>query len=158
MPRKTARRQADPTIWRYQAVNALTGEIVDLETAHTHHRWHEQHVRVFQAAIVRLAIEGTLGKEAWRVLGYLLGMLDWDNWIVVPQVSIAQALRMRPAHVSRAIRTLVDRKILLQAPPPKPRATYRLNSAVAYKGQYNGWQKRRREETYALAANPFFTL
>ena len=135
-------------VWRYQAVNTYTGEVVELRGDGAG-RWRgveAQHVRLFQQAIRRLGQEGRIGKESWRVLAYLLGILEWDNWLVVPQVQIAEALGMHRVQVSRAIRQLLAEGILGQAEPPAPKTAYRFRAEFAYRGSMNGWQKRRREE------------
>lgn len=149
MPRKPKKGQGGAQqVWRYQAVNTITGEVVELADEEAkRQRWPDDHVRVFQERIIAIATEGTLRREEWRVLGYLFGVLQWDNWLVVPQVHIADTLRMQASNVSRAIRELLRRNILVQAHPPAPRTAYRLNAEVAYKGQFTGWYKRRREET-----------
>lgn len=148
MPRRRrVCQEATATIWRYQAVNEMTGEVVELSAGIPGTRkWSVPRVQLFQQGIQRVAEEGILGKEAWRVLGYLLGILDWDNWLVVPQVKIANALGMLQQQVSRAVKVLVENNLLVQAGRPYPRSAYRLSSDFAYKGQYNGWQKRQREE------------
>ena len=103
------------TIWRYQGVNTLTGEVIDLAPGNpTRLRWKE-HVQLFQQAMQCLAEEGKLKAQGWRVLGYLLGQLDWDNWVVVPQRQIAAALRMSQPNVSRSIHDLLALHILVQA-------------------------------------------
>lgn len=147
MARNRGARQGETTIWRYQAVNCLTGEVHDFPPrgGGARNRW-GQHVKLFQQAMGRLGREGTLGKEGWRVLAYLLERLDWDNWLVIPQAQIAEDLQMQRQNVSRAVRQLVTEGIVCQAEPPAPRTAYRLSVEFAYRGSYNGWQKRRREE------------
>ena len=105
-----------------------------------------QHVLLFQRAVDTLARGRHLSKDGWRVMAYLLGRLDWDNWLVIPQWQIVKALDMHQPNVSRAIRQLCAEGVLMQAAPPAPRTAYRLSADFAYRGQYNGWQKRRREE------------
>ena len=139
--------QGGNSVWRYQAVNEVTGEVVELGAdTPGERRWPQPRVQLFQRGIQRVAEEGIIGKEAWRVLGYLLGILDWDNWLVVPQGRVADALGMLQPQVSRAVRALIENNLLMQAGRPYPRSAYRLSSDFAYKGQYTGWQKRQREE------------
>ena len=149
MAREGGARQAESaptTIWEYHAVNRLTGEVVDLLPRGDVKRGWSQHVKLFQRAMGRLGREGKIGKEGWRVLAFLLERLDWDNWIVIPQREVADALAMQRQNVSRAVAQLIGGGIVLQAAPPAPRTAYRLSAEFAYRGQYNGWQKRRREE------------
>ena len=141
-------RQEQKTVrvWRQQAVNIYTGEIVELGEDHAEDRGRQDHVRVFQQAMEALACRRTLGEEAWAVLGVLFGMLDWDNWLVVSQRHVAQKLKMTPQQVSRAVASLKAHGILKQADAPAPRTAYRLCAELAYRGSKNGWYKRRREE------------
>ena len=137
--------QAPKSIWRYQAVNEQTGEVVDLIRREPRGGW-SQHVKLFQRMMGQLGREGRIGKEGWRVIAWLLGRLDWDNWLVVPQRELAEALGMSQQNVSRAIRQLCQEGVLLRAASPAPRSTYRLSAEFAYRGSRNGWEKRRREE------------
>ena len=147
MPQRRRVCQGEDAVWRYQAVNAMTGEVVELtEDGGETRRWPTPRVQLFQRGIRRVAEEGILGKEAWRVLGYLLSILDWDNWLVVPQRRVGDILGMTAQQMSRAIRMLLENGLLVQAGRPYPRSAYRLSSDFAYKGRYNGWQKRQREE------------
>lgn len=131
----------------WEAINLVTGEVVPLAGRDAVGRpWPEQHIWLFQDALQRLARDTTFGQQATRVLLYLLTVLEWDNWLVVPHTVIGEALGMQAPNVSRAIAELLARKVLLQADAPAPRTAYQLNSALAYKGRYMGLRKRRREE------------
>lgn len=74
------------------------------------------------------------GKEH-NVLWFLLGVLDYENWIKVPQKDIANELGMQKQHVSRAINNLVKKGILLKGPKSGTSWTYRLDPNLAYKGR-----------------------
>ncbi len=131
----------------WEAVNQMTGEVLPLAPFHgSRGEGREPHVWLFQERIKRLAEHNPLGQQSMRVLLYLLGVLDWDNWLVVPHTAMVRALQMSAPNVSRAVAQLVDAQILRQAEPPAPRTAYRLNSAYAYKGKYAALKKRRREE------------
>lgn len=153
MARNGRTSQGQNSVWRYQAINQETGEVVDLVRGTPRGGW-GQHARLFLQTMGRLGREGRIGKEGWRVLACLLGRLDWDNWLVVPQRELAAALEMSQQNISRAIRQLREEGVLRQAAPPAPRSTYRLSAEFAYRGQYNGWQKRRREEQHERETAP----
>lgn len=72
--------------------------------------------------------------EDLRVFLMLVAKLDFDNYIQVPQVDIAKALGMKRSNVSRAIKNLVERQILLKGPKAGRSWTYRLNPAYGWKG------------------------
>lgn len=68
----------------------------------------------------------------FRVLLYLSGSLDAETYRAVPQVEIAEALGKRAQHVSRSIKKLETKGILIPAPKVGRFTAWRLNSA--YRG------------------------
>jgi hypothetical protein len=68
------------------------------------------------ASLFFIAADRDLGLEAWRVFASLNGQLDFENLIVVPQVEIAAALSMKRPAISRAIKLLTDKQIILRGP------------------------------------------
>lgn len=156
MAQRGRRRQVQREVWRYQAVHRLTGEIYELpDSDERQPKIDRDHVLLFQAAILRVAAEDRLSRDAWRVLACLLSLLQWDNWLVVPQSLLMARLQMHQPNVSRALAELVALGILRRATaPPAPRSTFRLNSDYAYKGQRNGWHKRQHEEAHGIAEEP----
>ncbi|WP_231853296.1 helix-turn-helix domain-containing protein [Erwinia tasmaniensis] len=67
-----------------------------------------------QAALLTIANE--LNHDQMRVLMALLADLDYDNYIQVAQMDIADALKMQKTNVSRAIKNLIDFSIILKDP------------------------------------------
>ena len=135
--------QVEKVAGHVQAYNTVTGEVALLATGKARRR-QPKHLLLVQETLRQLAQEGTLGKVGWRVLGYVMGMLEWENWLVVAQGGIAEALHLRQQQVSLALGQLVARRILLKAAPPAPRSTYRFNPMLGYRGGYEGWAKFRR--------------
>jgi hypothetical protein len=93
-------------------------------------RW----MQVNQDALADIAADPDLGLQAWRVFAYLNSRLEFENLIQVPQTEIANALRMKPAAVSRAIRLLSDKKIILRGPKTGRSNSFRLNPHFGWKG------------------------
>ena len=63
-----------------------------------------------------------------RVLFYLLGHLTTDSFKAVPQIDIAAALGRRKQHISRSIRKLEAKGIIIPAGPRVGRSiAWRLN-------------------------------
>jgi len=150
--------QAKKNGTRWEAVNQVTGEVVPLAPLEGKRRWSEPHVWLFQDTIRRLAEDRTFGQQSTRVLLYLLSVLDWDNWLVVPHTAMGAALGLQAPNVSRAMADLIHRKVIEQGTPPSPRNAYRLNSAYAYKGSFARLRVRRRQErrrTQQQALCPF---
>lgn len=69
-----------------------------------------------------------------RVLWALLSVLDFENHIQVSQARIAEDLEMQRSHVSRSIKALRERGVLIQGPKVGRSLTYRLNPQMGWKG------------------------
>lgn len=91
-------------------------------------------VAVFQDMLSWLALQ-SLPQEQYRVLMYLLGKLDFANYIRITQTTIAQDLNMHQPSVSKAIKALVALDILAEGPHVGNAKTYRLNPHMAHKGR-----------------------
>jgi DNA-binding transcriptional ArsR family regulator len=72
--------------------------------------------------------------ETYSVMLYLMGKLSFDNWINVTQADIGDSLGLAQPSVSRAMKVLVEKKIVLEGPRKGRCHTYRLNYAIGYKG------------------------
>lgn len=88
-----------------------------------------------QEALIAIAQDKELTTQAYRVLMMLLGKLDFENWIHVPHKEIAETLHMRASNVSRAIKLLEQKGILLRSPKGKRLYGYRLNPYYGWKGK-----------------------
>src|SRR5919198_6131181 len=80
-----------------------------------------------QEALFSLAKDKEITGECYRVLMILLGQLDFENWIYVSQKEMAEFLGLQKSQVSRAIRLLVEKGILLRSSPIRGSHGYRLN-------------------------------
>lgn len=89
----------------------------------------------FQNACEKLALDKTLSGASFRVLMYLLSNLDFENYILIQQVEIAEKLEMKRANVSRAIKQLTDKGILVKGPKLGRTYSYKLNSTYGWKGK-----------------------
>jgi hypothetical protein len=65
-----------------------------------------------QEAFVALAKDKSLSGRPMRVLTYMMGRLDWDNYITLSQVEVAGELDLHRQHVHAAIKLLVERGII----------------------------------------------
>jgi CRP-like cAMP-binding protein len=72
--------------------------------------------------------------ETYSVLLYLMSKVSFDNWINVTQAEIGNNLGLAQQNVSRAMKVLVEKKIIMEGPRKGRCHTYRLNYAVGYKG------------------------
>jgi len=90
-------------------------------------------VKTYQNGLEALAAYRLTG-ETYSVLLHLMSKLSFDNWINVTQADIGKRLNLAQPHVSRAMKVLVEKQILLEGPRKGRCHTYRLNYAIGYKG------------------------
>ena len=90
-------------------------------------------VAVYQDMISNIADE-KLTYEEYRVFLKLLGKMDFDNYLTISQKELSQELDMKQPNISRAIRALCERKIIIEGPRAGLSKTYRFNPFVAHKG------------------------
>lgn len=76
-----------------------------------------------------------LSGEQYSVLFVLFNKLDFSNYLRVSRADIAEALQMQPVHVSRAMKVLKEKGIIVEGPPAGKFKTYRLNPYIAHKGK-----------------------
>jgi hypothetical protein len=88
-----------------------------------------------QDAVLALAQDKELAGRPTRVLLYLLARLDYENFIHIPQVDIAEALELQPPHVSSAIKLLEEKGILVRGPKVGRSFGWRLNPHFGWKGK-----------------------
>lgn len=91
-------------------------------------------MQVNQEALAEIAADKDIGLEAWRVFAYLNARLDFDNLIAVQQTEIATALGMKPPAISRAIRLLTGKRIILRGPKLSGLSSFKLNEHYGWKG------------------------
>ena len=69
---------------------------------------------------------------------YLFSRLDFENYIQVPQVEIAEDLNMHKQSVYKAIKLLEKKEILVRGPKLGRSSSWRLNPNYGYKGNPRG--------------------
>jgi hypothetical protein len=111
-----------------------------------------QWMQVNQEALAEIAADKDLGAEAWRVFAYLNSRLDFENLIVVQQTEIAAVLSMKPQAVSRAMRMLIGKQIILRGPKIGSVGSYRLNPHYGWKGKVQNLTKARQKRLRVVAA------
>lgn len=90
-------------------------------------------VAMAQDALMALA-RMDLGDEARRVLLAVLARLDFENYILLNQAEIGDAIGIQRANVSRAIGKLEDAGVLIRGPKAGRSSTFRLNPSFGWKG------------------------
>ena len=90
---------------------------------------------VWENGLERLAKDSEITGESFRILIYMLSKLDYENYIKVTQKDIVKALNIRKQNVSRAVKLLVSKGIIIQGPRSGKSFTYRLNEFYGWKGK-----------------------
>lgn len=101
-------------------------------------------VLMFQEGLAHVAKLDLKG-ETLRVYMVLLSKLDYENWLRIRQKDIADDLGMRPPHVSRAIKELVDHGVVVKGPKVANSNTYRLDPSFGFKGKDVNLSKVKKE-------------
>lgn len=104
----------------------------------------QRHFTMNQAALITIANE--LNHDQMRVLMALLADLDYENYIQVAQIDIANALNMQKTHVSRAVKNLIEFGVIIEGPKIGRSKTYRLNPQFRWKGTISNHKKALRND------------
>lgn len=123
---------------RLMQVDAFTGEIEDGFVAYVAPKRKNGFVNGWvamsqQKALIELA-KADLGDEARRVLFVLLGHVEYENFIVVPQAKMAEEIGMAKSHFSRALTRLVGEGVIERGPKVGRMVSLRLNPSYGWKG------------------------
>ena len=89
---------------------------------------------MYQNSALWLAQQKMTGEQS-SVLWFLFSQLDFDNYLCVSRKDIADNLKMKPVNVSRAMKVLKEKNIIVEGPPAGKFKTYRLNPYIAHKGK-----------------------
>lgn len=79
--------------------------------------------------------------EQLKVLMYIMGKLDFENYILLQQKEVAEDLNMRQPHVSRAFSRLVELGVIHEGPKIGKVKTYRLDPSFGWKGKGKNYVK-----------------
>jgi DNA-binding transcriptional ArsR family regulator len=134
---------------RIGSVDLNTGELLDGVNVWVGRKvaspYGRQWMQVNQDALAEIAADSDIGLQAWRVFAYLNSRLDFENLILVPQTEIAAALRMKQPAVSRAIKLLADKQIILRGPKVGGMSAYQLNPHYGWKGKVENLRQARQK-------------
>jgi Firmicute plasmid replication protein (RepL) len=106
----------------------------------------ERWFMAFQDTFIEIAKDPELTLEPKNVLFYLFGKLDFENFIQQTQTEIAEGLGMQKQNVSRAIKLLTQKQIILEGPKVGKSKCYRLNPNYGWKGKVKTLQEHRKEQ------------
>ena len=136
-------------------------EQVDMETGEVLHgcmvylpyrpKHTERFFMAFQDGLMEIAKDDQLTGADFRVLLHLFGQLDFENYLHISQKDIADTLGMQKQHVSRAMRLLIAKGIVLDGPKVGRMRTYRLSPNLGWKGRVTNLGKYRRDQLRVIS-------
>ena len=99
-----------------------------------------------QDAMTMIAADREITGATLKVFIYMAGRLDFENYIRIQQTEIAEALHMYKPDVSKAVKLLEGKNILLRGPKVGQSYSWRMNPNFGYKGDPRGKVYRVGEE------------
>ena len=129
---------------RYHQVDTETGEIIEgynaVITPKRRNGFGTRWVAVNQDPLEIFATSSLRGDD-FRVLFLMMSRLEFENYIVTPQVEVAETLGLRPQHVNKSIKRLKDMEALLEGPKMGHFRSYKLNPEFGWKGSAKNHNK-----------------
>jgi DNA-binding MarR family transcriptional regulator len=122
-----------------QVTNHITQQFQDVE----HKDLLKNPVSIDQGFLVSMATDSRMTLEPFRLLIFLLGKLDFENYIHLSQTEMAAELDMARSAVSRAMKVLVDKRIVLVSPGSGRIKCHRLNANYGWKGKIRNLHEHR---------------
>ncbi len=89
----------------------------------------------FHEAFQELAKDKELRGEPRAVLDYLFAKLSFENFVAVEQKEIVQILSMDKSNVSKAIKLLVEKKIIEKGPRLGNISSFKINPYYCWRGK-----------------------
>ena len=99
-----------------------------------------------QEAMVALAKDKDIKGETHRVLWFIGGILDFENWVQLSITEIADELDLKQPHVSRAMKVLEEKQIILRGPKVGRSYAFMLNPDFGWKGKVKNLDDYRKEK------------
>ena len=98
-----------------------------------------------QDAAILLAKDKDIKGETHRVLWFIIGILDFENWVQLSVTEIAQELKMHRPHISRAMKVLEEKEIIVRGPKVGRSYAFMLNPEFGWKGKVKNLDDYRKE-------------
>ena len=102
-----------------------------------------------QDAAILLAKDKDIKGETHRVLWLIIGILDFENWVQISITEIGNELGLKQQAVSRAMKVLEEKQIILRGPKVGRSYAFMLNPDFGWKGNVanlDDYRKKREEE------------
>ena len=98
-----------------------------------------------QDAAILLAKDKDIKGETHRVLWIIIGILDFENWVQLSVTEIAKELTMHRPDVSKAMKVLEEKEIILRGPKVGRSYAFMLNPEFGWKGKVKNLDEYRKE-------------
>ena len=99
-----------------------------------------------QEAMISLAKDKDIKGETHRVLWFIGGILDFENWVQISVTEIGKELDLKQQSVSRAMKVLEKKEIILRGPKVGRSYAFRLNPYFGWKGRVKNLEDYRNKE------------
>ena len=103
------------------------------------------YIVLFQEKLLDFACDRSMNRSTLRVVMYLLGKMSYGNRIEKSQVQIAEALNMQPSLVSKAIKLLIDTKVIVHS---KKERLFYLNPRLGWRGSIEEYDNFVRKDKF----------
>ena len=132
---------------KVQTVNRKTGEkkegyfvyIAYPKPKITGNRW----MMTFQDSLAIIATDDDMTGQTLKVMLLLMANLEFENYITIKQVAIAKELKMDKSDVSKAMRLLVEKGIILKVKEGTTTG-YKLNPNYGWKGKVSNMEAEKK--------------
>jgi DNA-binding transcriptional regulator GbsR (MarR family) len=98
-----------------------------------------------QDAAILLAKDKDIKGETHRVLWLIIGILDFENWVQISITEIAEELGLKQPSVSRAMKVLEEKEIILRGPKVGRSYAFMLNPEFGWKGDVTNLEDYRKK-------------
>ena len=99
-----------------------------------------------QDAVIALAKDKDIKGETHRVLWFIVGILDFENWVQLSITEIANELDLKQPSVSRAMKVLENKQIIFRGPKVGRSFAFMLNPEFGWKGKVKNLDDYRKEK------------
>ena len=99
-----------------------------------------------QDAAILLAKDKDIKGETHRVLWFIIGILDFQNWVQLSVTEIAKELQMQRSHISRAMKVLEEKEVILRGPKVGRSYAFMLNPDYGWKGKVKNLDDYRKQK------------
>ena len=116
-----------------------------------------------QEALEIVAKDKDIKGETYRVLFFICARLDFENWVQISITEIADELDLKQPSVSRAMKVLETKEIILRGPKVGRSYAFMLNPDFGWKGKvknldkYREQKEKERIKNVRNKTNPKFT-